>query len=316
MRFLRQSTSVDVPIGPFLDESDARTAETTLTITQPDIRLKKNGGNWAQKNAAQTLSHEENGYYEVTLDATDTNTVGLLRLAVNEAGALPIWEDFMVLSANVYDSLIGGSDTLDVQVTGMGANVITAAAINTDAITAAKLAADVTTELQAGLATAAALTTVSGKIDVIDDFLDTEIAAIKAVTDKLDTAMELDGAVYRFTTNALEQGPSGGSIPTAAQIADEVQTRTIAGVTQVTRLAAQERNDIADAALDRADAVETGLTLRQALRLIAAAVAGKLSGGGTSTVTIRNAVADSKDRIVATTPDANGNRSAITVDLT
>lgn len=219
MRFLKQSTSVDVPIGPFVDSTDGVTAETSLTITQPDIRLKKNGGAWAQKNAAQTLSHEENGFYEVTLDATDTNTLGLLRLAVNESGAMPIWEDFMVLSANVYDSLIGGSDTLDVQVTGMGANVITSSVINTDAITS-------------------------------------------------------------------------------------------------TGLAASAANEIADAALDRADAVEAGLTLRQALRLIAAAVAGKLSGGGTSTVTIRNAVADSKDRIVATTPDANGNRTAITVDLT
>lgn len=36
------------------------------------------------------------------------------------------------------------------------------------------------------------------------------IAAAKAVTDKVDTAMELDGAVYRFTANALEQAPAGG----------------------------------------------------------------------------------------------------------
>jgi hypothetical protein len=36
------------------------------------------------------------------------------------------------------------------------------------------------------------------------------ITAIKGVVDKLDTAMEIDGAVYRFTTNALEQAPSGG----------------------------------------------------------------------------------------------------------
>jgi hypothetical protein len=42
------------------------------------------------------------------------------------------------------------------------------------------------------------------------------IAAAKAVTDKLDTAVELDGAVYRFTQNALEQGPVGaGSDPQA-----------------------------------------------------------------------------------------------------
>lgn len=112
MRWLKQSTSVDVPIGPFVDQTDGFTSETALTITQPDIRLKKNGGAWAQKNAAQTLSHEENGYYEVTLDSTDTNTLGLLRLAVNESGALPVWEDFIVVPANVYDSLVSGTDWL------------------------------------------------------------------------------------------------------------------------------------------------------------------------------------------------------------
>jgi hypothetical protein len=67
--------------------------------------------------------------------------------------------------------------------------------------------------------------------------------------------------------------------------------------------------------LDLAAGVETGLTLRQAMRLLAAASAGKLSGAATTTITIRNAVADDKDRITATV-DSSGNRSAITVDLT
>jgi hypothetical protein len=119
MRLLRQSTSVSVPIGPFLDATDAVTAETALTITQPDVRLKKNGGAWAQKNAAQTLPHQENGYYDVTLDATDTNAPGLMRLAVHESGALPVWEDFIVLTQNVWDALFG-SAKLQVAVAELG----------------------------------------------------------------------------------------------------------------------------------------------------------------------------------------------------
>lgn len=107
MRWLRQSTSVDLPVGPFLDETDGKTAETALTITQPDVRLKKNGGAWAQKAAAQTLSHEENGWYEVTLDATDTDTLGCLELAVPESGALQVWHEFMVLPAALWDFLFG-----------------------------------------------------------------------------------------------------------------------------------------------------------------------------------------------------------------
>lgn len=72
--------------------------------------------------------------------------------------------------------------------------------------------------------------------------------------------------------------------------------------------------NVADAVLDAVDSVEVGLTMRNALRLIVAATAGEVSGGGTTTITIRNAVADSKNRIVATV-DVDGNRSALTVDL-
>jgi hypothetical protein len=61
--------------------------------------------------------------------------------------------------------------------------------------------------------------------------------------------------------------------------------------------------------------IEPGLTLDGALKLITAAVAGKVSGGGTGTITIRNAVADTKDRIVATV-ETDGDRTAITYDLT
>jgi hypothetical protein len=48
------------------------------------------------------------------------------------------------------------------------------------------------------------------QLSAIDDFIDTEVNAIKAVTDKLNTAMEADGLVYRFTVNALEMAPAGG----------------------------------------------------------------------------------------------------------
>jgi hypothetical protein len=71
--------------------------------------------------------------------------------------------------------------------------------------------------------------------------------------------------------------------------------------------------NVADAILDAPDGVETGLTLRQALRVIAAATAGKVSGAETTTVTFRNALVDDVDRIIATV-DSNGNRTAITLD--
>jgi hypothetical protein len=73
-------------------------------------------------------------------------------------------------------------------------------------------------EIQAGLATTTQLTTVETKIDTLDNYVDTEVAAIKAVTDKLDTTVVLDGAVYQFTANALELGPSGNVSVTVAPL--------------------------------------------------------------------------------------------------
>lgn len=64
-----------------------------------------------------------------------------------------------------------------------------------------------------------------------------------------------------------------------------------------------------------ASVIEAGLNAEEAMRLIAAATAGKVSGAAGTTVTIRNAVADDKNRIVATV-DSSGNRTAITYDLT
>jgi len=122
-------------------------------------------------------------------------------------------------------------------------------------------------------------------VNTIDDFLDTEIAAIKAKTDNLPASPAAVGSAMTLATGAVS--------------ADALATDAV--------------TEITDAIL--ALVIETGLTLKNAMRVIAAAAAGKLSGAATTTVVVRNAAADSKDRITATV-DADGNRSAITLDLT
>jgi hypothetical protein len=79
-------------------------------------------------------------------------------------------------------------------------------------------------------------------------------------------------------------------------------------------LSSAEHDTIASAILDLSNGVETSVTLKQALRLMVAAAAGKVSGAATNTITFRN-IGDNKNRIVATV-DVYGNRSAITTDLT
>ena len=82
----------------------------------------------------------------------------------------------------------------------------------------------------------------------------------------------------------------------------------------VIEIAGGVSSTLADAILDRASGVEAGITLRQALRLILAAVAGPLSGADTSSVSIK-AADNSKTRIVASV-DATGNRTSVSLDPT
>lgn len=113
MNYLRQSTSATINIGPFVDSLDGDTPETSLVISASEVRLSKNGASNVAKNESTSAAHDENGYYIVTLDSTDTANAGALRISVDKTEALPVWEDFTVLPTNVYDSLIAGTDTLD-----------------------------------------------------------------------------------------------------------------------------------------------------------------------------------------------------------
>ena len=132
-----------------------------------------------------------------------------------------------------------------------------------------------------------------------------DIAAIKVKTDNL-TAAPADETLIIGATNAIMSrlgAPAGASV--SADIA-AVKTDVDAVPTAIQN---------ADGLLDRANALETGLTMRQAWRFAMSVLGGKLSGAGTGTEVFRNAVQDSKTRVTATV-DGSGNRTAIVSDLT
>ena len=226
------------------------------------------------------------------------------------------------------------SGRMDSSVGAMANNVMTAAAA----------AADLTTELQAGLATASALSTLDGKVDVIDGvvdailvdtaeigvagagltalasaaslatvagYVDTEVAAIKAKTDNLpaDPADASDIAAAFGTVNS-----------TLATIAGYVDTEVAAikAKTDLIPASPAATGDIpsaaaiADAVHD--EAVEGTVTLRQSIRLHNAALGGKVTGLDTFNPVFRD-LADTK-AVIDATVDSYGNRSAVTRDLT
>jgi len=122
--WLKQSTAVTVKLGPFIDEDDGKTAETGLTITQAEVRISKNGGNIIQKDNADALGHDELGVYDCNLSTTDTGTLGRLKVFVHESGAGPVWEHFMVVPANIWDSYFS-TDKLQVDINQVANDAIT-----------------------------------------------------------------------------------------------------------------------------------------------------------------------------------------------
>ena len=170
MQFLKQSTAATIKLGPFIDDGDGKSAETGLTISQADIRLSKNGGDFAQTNNSAGATHDEFGYYDIPLDTTDTGTLGRLRVAVSESGALPVWQDFLVVTANVYDTLCS-TDTFDVNV--------------------ATIATDAVTEIQSGLALEATLTAIKGA-----GWTTETLVTLKAYVDEIETRLTATRAGY------------------------------------------------------------------------------------------------------------------------
>ena len=103
---LKQSTAgQEISIGRFVDSTDGNTQETGLTIANTDIRLKKGTADWAAKNSGGG-THEEFGNYRITLDATDTATLGILEIAVHVSGALSVEKTCLVVPSGAYDVLV------------------------------------------------------------------------------------------------------------------------------------------------------------------------------------------------------------------
>lgn len=123
--FLRQATAKTISIGPFISSGDGITPKTNLTLAQSDFQLSKNGGAYAGKDDVSAGVHSGSGCYTTTLNATDTAECGSLRVLVQAQDALIVWEDFSVLPANVYDSLVLGTDHLTFDSVSMADQVAT-----------------------------------------------------------------------------------------------------------------------------------------------------------------------------------------------
>jgi hypothetical protein len=392
-------------LGPFLDETDGKTAETALSIANTDIKIWKSGATSEVNKNSGGATHIAAGRYYAVLDATDTDTLGSGEINVHVAGALPIRREFLVLPANIHDSFVLGTDILQVDVTQFGGANGTFSGgrpeVNTShwggtAIASALVRANViqwtgtnvTTpdvagspkvtltsgtgagliSLSSGLVTLAAsqpgvtiptvttltnapsdssgVTTLLGRLtSARAGYLDnlngstlpdietgvssllTRLTATRAgyldYLDRINGAMELDGAVYRFTTNALENAPTGsGSAPEV--IAEAVWDFQTASANEAGSFgefvqdisggggSAPTAEEVV-AALFADTSVEDGIAFRGIIRAILAATAGVSPAPIGMTRLFKNP-AGTITRITATVP-GDGSRTAIVLSV-
>ena len=200
---------------PLVDKGFTDFEATPVPIATGDAQISKDGGAFA--NTGSNFAHEGGGIYSLALTGTELSCrVAVVKIVdqtgtkewedqcivimtVNHASAeIPsIWSQPQSIAAGAITATSIASDAITAAKIATGAitaakfaaGAIDAAAIATDAIDADALKADAVTEIQSGLATASALTTVAGYLDTeiatILAAVDTEVAAIKAKTDNL-----------------------------------------------------------------------------------------------------------------------------------
>lgn len=314
--WLRQSTAKTVKLGPFVDPADGVSAVTTLTIAQADIRISKDGGAFAQSGNTAGGTHNEAGWYDIPLDATDTNTLGSLMLSCFKTGAMRVWREFIVLPAVVYDAMVAGTDKLQVHADEITAGLLTSAAFAANALNAAALAQDAAEEIAAATwnvqtsshqtagSTGKALTDASSAGDPWATALPGSYAAGSAGE---ILAGRLATSGYTAPDNAGITAIKAKTDNLPADPAD--QSEVAALINALNNLSSAQ---VTAAVMD--DVIEGTFTMRQIMRILSAAMAGKVSGAGTNSVTFRG-IGDTKDRIVATVTEL-GDRSALTLDAT
>lgn len=294
MQILRQSTEIKVVIGPFVDVGDGFTPETGVTLAAADEAelIKHNAAAVTDISGATWAAiADADGWYNLTLTSSFTDTLGLMTVVVqDDSVCLPVHVQFMVVPSNVWDSLFS-TDKLQVDCTQIEGSDAT------DQIRDSVV--DDATRIDAS-----ALNTLSGYAPG---------STIAAATD-IPTAATIADAVWdEAAAGHTDAGKAGAQLWTDID-AILVDTGEIGaagiGLTAITD-AITALNDITVADII-AGIAEGSLDLQEMLRIMLAALAGKASGGGTTTIAFRDQ-ADSKDRISATV-DSDGNRSAVTVD--
>jgi hypothetical protein len=190
-------------------DSAAAAALVDLIWDEPLTGATHNVATSSGKRLRQSTAFQQIDSTVIDASATTTTFVTGLTSAVDD-----FYNDSMLVFT---DGALAGQVRSIVDYVGATKTIVleeplTSAPVNGVAFTIVSLHIHPVSQIQSGLATSAAL------------------AAAKTILDKVDTGLVLDGAVYQFTANMLELGPSGSSVVTVLPATGIVADRS-AGVT-------------------------------------------------------------------------------------
>lgn len=273
----------------------ADTVITDLDFAAADVVVSKNGAAFAESDG--TVAEIGEGLYHYVADAAEVDTLGYFVVLVLKAGVALYGIQAQVVPAATSGETVRRTGTAQ-------AGAPSAITLDTGASGTSNFYVPSRVTIESGLGAGQGPRygwSYNGGTKVLSVeppwTVEPDSTSVFKIVDTDPAVVDLLRANHA-TANTF------GETSTPADVADEVLARMV-----------DEAGDgLAAAFLDLSNGVETALTLKEALRLIVAVASGKVTGGGTTSVTFRN-IADDKDRIVATV-DTSGNRSAITMDLT
>lgn len=123
MLILKQSTSIDIRMGPFVDVGDGFTPETGVTIASSDEAevLKANGAATVAMSGTFAAVTNCDGWYDYTVQTTDVDTVGEVVFVMQDDSVyLPVYVRAQVVEEAVYDAMYGASAAGPLQSTTAG----------------------------------------------------------------------------------------------------------------------------------------------------------------------------------------------------
>jgi hypothetical protein len=346
--WLRQNSTTTLKVGPFVSGADNVTVATGLAGALV-VKLSKQGGTLAARNDAVAITHDADGIYTVELNGTDTGTLGRLTLAVTPGSPnKPVRQDYVVVAANVYDSMIAASTNLLVNQVSSYTNTMAAvtgtsftAGTEVPAIADAVIGYAVLVKSGTGAGqtrmvtayTAGRVATVSPGWSIVPDTSSVyELRPLGLVA--MDTTA-VQQAIWNASSSsyntvgtlgaALNTAGSGASASAIASAVWGATTRTITGgvittnsdktgyslTGSITTLDGLRNLSVSDI-WDAAGSAENGITLRGAMKIMLAEAAGYLTNAAGPTVTIRNP--DNTVTRITATVDTAGNRSGISVN--